>query len=90
MNEFNRELSRKKLRSKIYVGFYRFWAWEYTRRNADFSDLQKSFLATQVHFSELGFPPFMTDGDAFVDQDLFADQVSIRSKKKLAAEYERF
>ena len=73
-----------------YVGFYRFWAWEYTRRNAEFSELQRAFFATQEHFLGLGFPPFMVDGDAYVDLELFADQVSIKSKNKLVAEYERF
>lgn len=90
MNEFNREPSPDEIELLSYVGFYRFWAWEYTRRNADFSEFQTRFLGTQDHFKELGFPPFMTDGDAYVDLELFTDQVSIKSKNKLASEYERF
>jgi hypothetical protein len=90
VNEFNREPSPEEIELQNYVGFYRFWAWEYTRRNAEFRDLQKEFVATQAHFRGGGLPPFLTEGDAFVDQELFADQVTIRSKSKLTAEYERF
>nr|WP_321514460.1 hypothetical protein [uncultured Pseudodesulfovibrio sp.] len=90
MNEFNRELSPDEIETLNYVGFYRFWSWEYTRRNPEFFEMQKLFLGTQTHFRELGFPPFMTDGDAFVDHELFSEQVTIKSKKKVALEYERF
>lgn len=90
MTDCNRELSSEEKELRKYVGFYRFWAWEYTRRNANFNELRKQFVLTQDYFKKLGVPPFMVDGDAFVDQELFADQVSIQSKKKLTTEYERF
>lgn len=90
MNEYNREVNSEEKELLNYVGFYRFWAWEYTRRNAKFNDLRRQFVLTQNYFKKQGLPPFLVDGDAFVDQELFVEQVSIQSKSQLANEYERF
>lgn len=73
MNRFSCQSSPKEVTVQKYVGFYRFWAWEYTRRNAEFRNLQKQFAATQAYFSQMGFPSHVIEGEAFVEWEVFAD-----------------
>ena len=44
--------------AKEYVEFYRFWAWEYTKRNNEFKEIVSASKEAEEYFSQIGITDF--------------------------------
>lgn len=70
--------NRRQLRE--YVEFYRFWAWEYTKRNPGFREIVTRWNEAEEYFCGLGIPNFsmtargLTDPDSIVAFEPYIDR----------------
>ncbi|WP_316901012.1 hypothetical protein [Pseudodesulfovibrio indicus] len=53
--------------AKEYVEFYRFWAWEYTKRNNEFKEIVSASKETEEYFSQIGITDFSMKAKGLTD-----------------------
>jgi hypothetical protein len=62
-------MSEEEIEAREYVGFYRFWAWEYTKRNPEFQTIVDITNEAEVYFRGAGIPEFSMDAHILSDPD---------------------
>ena len=69
MNDFQRkQMSEEAIEARKYVEFYRFWAWEYTRRNPEFREILSAINEVEKHFHDIGISDFTMSAQGIADQ----------------------
>ncbi len=70
MHEFQRkQMTAEEIEARQYVEFYRFWAWEYTRRNSEFQEILRSINEAEQYFQKIGIPNFSMSAQALSSPD---------------------
>nr|WP_287413239.1 hypothetical protein [Pseudodesulfovibrio sp.] len=68
MNQSQQPMS-KDVEARDFVEFYRFWAWEYTKRNPEFRKMIAIIKGAESYFKGLGLSGFTMDAHVLTDTD---------------------